>query len=366
MAGPLNTTASWLPFTLTLWFLGSAITQLFMGPIADRFGRRRTLIGGGIIYALSSILCGLSTGLWPFLIGRFLQGAMLGSMVVAGYATIHDSYDQKTAIQTLAWMGAITVVAPALGPLFGSAILAFDNWRMIFFSLAGLATLTLIGHYYVMPETSQAEKEPSSAIQVYGKILRNWRFMGQACAASCAIFAVIAWLTAGPWIVAEQFKQPGYYFGLYQAVIFVGFIIGSQLVKPLMKRFLLRKLVIFCLTLTVLVTAISFLTSYFYPQESIDFILEMCAIAVCLGISFPVLNRLAIESSDMPMGSRVAMFSATNTVAAVFASVVIGLVLPITTGVLSLIMFAGVALSVMLYVSTRPGRNGHTITKPSE
>ena len=181
--------------------------------------------------------------------------------------------------------------------------------------------------------------------------------MGQACAASCAIFAVIAWLTAGPWIVSKQFKQPGYYFGIYQAIIFIGFVIGSQLVKPLMKRFALRKLVIFCLTITAAVTAVAFITSYFFPQESIDFITEMFAIAICLGISFPVLNRLTIEASDAPMSSRVAMFSATNTVAAVIASVVIGLALPITTGVLSLIMLAGVALSVILYISTRPGRD---------
>lgn len=353
MADPLNTVSAWLPYTITFWFFGSSLTQLFIGPIADRYGRRRTLIGGGVIYVLSSLLCGLSTELWPFLIGRFLQGAMMGTMVVAGYATIHDSYKQKTAIQTLAWMGAITVVAPALGPLVGSAILSLGSWRMVFFSLAGLATVTLIGHFFVMPETAQSQKTHSSALAVYGNILRNWRFMGQACAASCAIFAVIAWLTAGPWIVANQFKQPSYYFGIYQAVIFIGFIIGSQLVKPLMNRFALRKLVIFCLAVSALVTVISFCTGYFYPQESIDFIIEMCAIAVCLGVSFPVLNRLAIEASDMPMGSRVAMFSACNTAAAVIASLVIGFMQP-TTGLLSLIMLIGVALSVVLYVSTRP------------
>jgi multidrug resistance protein len=360
MAKPLNTTPNWLPYTLTVWFLGSAMTQLFMGPIADRFGRRQTLLGGGVIYSLSSLLCGLSTELWPFLLGRFVQGAMMGSMVVAGYATIHDSYEQKTAIQTLAWMGAITIVAPALGPLFGSAILAIGDWRMIFFSLAALAGFTLIGHFYVMPETGSREKRTTSAFAVYRDILGNWRFMGQALAASCAIFAVIAWLTAGPWIVKNQFKQPGYYFGIYQVFIFMGFIVGSQLVKPLMNRFALRKLIRYSLFVTLLVSSISFFTSYWFPREAIDFVLEMCAIAICLGISFPVLNRLAIEASDRPMSSRVALFSTCNTVAAVMASAIVGFILPITTGVLSLVMLAGVALSVVLYVSTRPSCFGES------
>lgn len=352
MAPALNTTYAWLPFTLTVWFLGAAVTQLFMGPVADRFGRRRTLLVGGAVYVLSSLLCGFASALWPFLIGRFIQGATLGSMVVAGYSTIHDSFEQKKAIQTLAWMSAITIVAPALGPLVGSGILVFGSWRLIFFSLAILATLTLIGHYYFMPETLEERKTKTSAVASYGKILYNWRFMGQAAAASLAIFAVMAWLTAGPWIVSKQFKQPGYYFGIYQVIIFAGFIIGSQAIKPLMNRFSLRKLIIFCLILTVLVSAISFVTSYFFPMESFDFIAEMFAIAICLGISFPVLNRLTIEASDAPMGSRVAMFSAMNTLAAVVASAVIGLVLPITTATLSLVMLAGVVLSTLLYLST--------------
>ena len=359
MAEALKTTVDWLPYTLTFWYTGYAGTQLFMGPVTDRFGRRRTLLTGGAIYVLGSLLCGFSTQLLPFLVGRFIQGATLGSMVVAGYATIHDSFEQKAAIQTLAWMAAVTIVGPALGPLFGSAILIFGSWRWIFFSLAILATLSLIGHYYVMPETNHPRKNKISALKVYKRLVFNWRFTGQACAASCAIFAVISWLTAGPWIVSEQFKEPGYYFGIYQAIIFMGFIVGSQLVKPLMKLFFLRKLVIFSLTLTALASATSFVTCYFFPLESIDFLIEMFAIAVCLGISFPILNRLTIEASDESMGARVAMFSAINTVAALLASVVVGLALPITTGELSLIMLVGVALSVALYCSTKPWRFSH-------
>jgi MFS family permease len=357
MAPALNTSFNWLPFTLTVWFLGAAGAQLFMGPVADRFGRRKTLLVGGAIYVLSSVLCGVSTQLLPFLIGRFMQGAMLGSMVVAGYATIHDSFEQKQAIQTLAWMGAVTIIAPGLGPLIGSGILVFGSWRLIFFSLAVLATLTLIGHFYCMPETTRKPTKKMSALASYREILTNWCYMGQAFAASCAIFAVVAWLTAGPWIVHKQFQQPGYYFGMYQAIIFAGFILGSQLVKPLMNRFALRKLVIFCLTLTVLVSAISFLTSYFFPMQAADFIAEMFAIAVCLGISFPVLNRLTIEASDVSMGARVAMFSAIVSVSAVLASTVVGLTLPITTVGLSLIMLAGVVLATLLYCSTKPWKH---------
>lgn len=354
MGAALNTSAEWLPFTLTVWFLGAASTQLIMGSIADRFGRRRTLLCGGIVYVFSLILCGLSTQLLPFLIARFLQGAMAASMVAAGYSTIHDSYDQKKAIKLLAWMGAISLLAPALGPLVGSGILAFGSWHWIFFSLAGLAALSLIAHSYVMPETTTEKNQKADPIASYLQLIRSWRFMGQAFAASAMIFGVIAWVASGPWIVHTQFKEPGYYFGIYQAIILTGFFIGSQLVKLLMRRFTLRQLVVFCLFLPVVVSAAAFFTSHYSLMQSSSFIGAMFIIAICLGVAFPVLNRLTIEASDAPMGARVSMFATTGTIAAVISSIAVQQSLPITTAGLSLILLAGAVASVVLYISTKP------------
>ena len=54
------------------------------------------------------------------MLGRYLEGASISTLIVGGYATIHEIFDRKEAIKTIAFMNSITVLAPSLGPLLGA------------------------------------------------------------------------------------------------------------------------------------------------------------------------------------------------------------------------------------------------------
>jgi len=118
MMDELGLDAKQAQLTLTAWFFGSASMPLIIGVMADRFGRRPILLLGGMVYVLATIACALSTNGTMLLIARLIEGGMVPSMMVAGYACIHELYEQKEAIRILALMGSISVLAPALGPLF--------------------------------------------------------------------------------------------------------------------------------------------------------------------------------------------------------------------------------------------------------
>ena len=127
IARDLNTSHHLIQLTLTTWFMGSASMQLFLGPVCDRIGRRPVLLFGGIVFITSTVGCALTQDVYLLLILRFIQGSTITSMVVAGYATIHDLFNREQAIHTLAVMNSITVLAPSFGPLFGAIILHFTN-----------------------------------------------------------------------------------------------------------------------------------------------------------------------------------------------------------------------------------------------
>src|SRR5262245_26554719 len=76
--------------TLTTWFVRTASLPLVMGVVSDRYGRRSVLLCGGVIYILMSIVCAMTTNVHTLLIARFIQGATVPSMMVAGYACIHE------------------------------------------------------------------------------------------------------------------------------------------------------------------------------------------------------------------------------------------------------------------------------------
>ena len=353
MGSALHTSNSWLPFTITLWFVGSFITQLMIGPICNRIGRRKTLLWGGTMYVCSSLLCAAASAMPVFLIGRFLQGASIGSLTVAGYATIHDSFDQQQAIKTIAWMGAISIIAPALGPLIGSGLLAFGSWRFIFLLLASLAAAALVGNFFFMPETSVLGQKKVSALTAYKRILGNWKYMGQALSLTSAIFIMIGWISAGPWIIHQQFHLSGYYFGIYQAIIFAGFIIGTRTVGPLIGRFEIDNVLSTCMLISVTAGFLSLFFSHYFPTNTVLFVGSLWVISLNLGIAFPTINRLTIEASDEPMEARVAMFATIVSVSAALASATIGLLPTISSMALSVIMFAGSAASILLYKSTK-------------
>ncbi|HEX4044484.1 MAG TPA: Bcr/CflA family efflux MFS transporter [Gammaproteobacteria bacterium] len=309
----LQLTPQQAQLTLTTWFLGSATMPLVIGPLSDRFGRRSILLVGGFIYVLTALFCGLTSNGFLLLIARALQGAMVPTMLVAGYACIHESYQQRDAIRILAVMGSITILAPALGPLFGGFVLYFSNWRSIFFIIAAWASIGLCLLYYFMPETVTQQNRKSlhlpSLIKTYWSILTNQRFMLRMCLLGFIFSGFIAWFSAGPLLIIENLGYNAMVFGWLQVIIFAAYITGMHSVKAMLEKFALTRLVQFGLWLVLGGGLLISMMAMLFPQSLTAFIVSMTIYAFGFALCFVPLNRLIIEASDEPMGARMAIFA---------------------------------------------------------
>ncbi len=297
--------------SLTVFFFGNALMQLIMGPIADRFGRRKVMLVGGGLFIISSFILGFAQTPSTLLIGRFFQGCSIAPMVVTGYATIHAIFEQKEAINTLAWMSSISVLAPAVGPLLGAIILLHFSWRYIFFILGFLGLIFLYAIAISMPETLK-EQQPLNLSKIakdYAHILGNWTFL-QPTLCICLIFAImIAWITEGPFLVLEVFHLTPMTFGYTQIIIFSALIIGTRCVPLLLERYSLTKMIFLCLTIITSACLLNVLLSYMAPDRLVDIVLPLALIAFSSGISFPVFNRLAIESRGGSVAIKMSLFA---------------------------------------------------------
>ena len=112
-----STSEQYIQLTLSAWLVGSGTFQLLLGPISDRFGRRRILLGGCIVFIATSIGCALTDSLSFFVGLRLIQGTVVCCVLVAGYACINELLSSTQAIKTLARMNSVTVLAPAIGPI---------------------------------------------------------------------------------------------------------------------------------------------------------------------------------------------------------------------------------------------------------
>lgn len=328
MMRDLHLSTKQVQLTLTTWFIGSATLPLIMGIVSDRYGRRLTLLSGGVVYFFATIACALATNTQILLISRFIEGAAIPSMMVAGYSCIHESYEQKEAIRILALMGSITVLAPALGPLLGSIVLLFTDWRGIFWIIAIWTAVAISLLYKWMPETHPAENRLpihlGNLFRHYGRILTNPRFVLLMAVLGFIFGGFIVWIAAGPLLVIESFHYTPLAFGLIQAVIFAAYIFGNRLIKLLLERVSIKYLIWSGLLCTLCGGVLLLLFAIIFPHYLSPFLLAMSIYSFGSALCFAPLNRSIIESSHEPMGIRVALFTVCWTGFAVLGSLVAG------------------------------------------
>lgn len=338
--------------TLTTWFMGSASMQLFLGPICDKIGRRQVLLSGGLIFVLTAIACACTTSVHAMLVLRFIQGASIASMAVAGYTTVHELYDREQAIHTFAIMNSITVLAPSFGPLVGAIVLTFGDWRLIFSLLAIWAGLCIIGLYFKMPETMTARREKvqlNTMIKHYKSVITNKAFLLFNLCSQLLFAAMIAWIAAGPFLLVDSFHLETLDFGLIQVVIFGSFIVCTRLVKRLMTSVTLANIIRLGIGLSVFGGTCALIASSLWPNTLWPTIVAMMFLAGGSGFAFPVLNRLAIDASDAPMGARVAMSSFLMTASGMVASGIISTVYNGSLLSLAIILFCFSVLATITH-----------------
>jgi Bcr/CflA subfamily drug resistance transporter len=300
-------------FSLTAWFLGTTSMQLIYGPLSDRYGRRPILLFGGVLFILSSAICASMPNMNSFLFARFVQGTTVCSMIIAGYASIHELYDQKHAVRILALMSSITVLAPTLGPLGGSIVLYFLNWQWIFWILVIWGAIAILLLFKWMPETNPPEKRHPLALQQLAKnyvaVLTNFRFMTTMIAFCCVFCGFIFWLSSGPFIVADEFHLNTTVFGLCQSVIFGCYLIANYWVKHLLDRMPIEKLIRNGLFIALSGALLGVILATLFPNFLYGTAIGMMIYSLGAGFAFAPLNRSAIEASHEPMGIRMAIHS---------------------------------------------------------
>jgi DHA1 family multidrug/chloramphenicol efflux transport protein-like MFS transporter len=301
-------------WTLTSWFMGAASLPLLMGVISDRFGRRPILLWGGMLYIIATVICALAHDPYTLLIVRFIEGAAIPSMMVAGYACIHELYEQKEAVKILALMGSITVLAPAVGPLLGSFILYFASWRGIFWFIAIWSTISILLLAKWMPETHPIEKRQpihwGSLLKQYFNVITNKRFMLLMFVQGFIFAGFIAWISAGPLLVIETFDYSPLIFGVIQLLIFSAYIASNHCVKHLVEAIGISRLIQLGLGIALAGGFFIFLFAYYLPSHLFLFLIPMTLYSIGSALCFAPLNLSIIDSSDEPMGTRMALFTA--------------------------------------------------------
>jgi len=363
LALDFNTTEQAAQDTLLAWFLGSASMQLLMGPLSDRYGRRIVLIVGGVFYIVATLICATTHHFPLMLSARFIQGSTVCSVVVAGYAAIHEHYSTKMAIKIIAIMGSVTILAPAFGPLIGAIIIELSHWRYIFYLLAFWAIVGLALLWVVMPETNPIRFpiQVKEIAQDYLKITKNRAFMGYTLTYCLLFMGMIAWIVESPFVIIERYSRSVLEYGYIQVIVFGGFIAGAQTTRSLIHRLDAIQVVQYGL-LIAQGSALILFASCFFTTQLYWFIMLITGVAFGSAMAFGPLHRSAIEACREPMGRRMAISSTYVSLFGVFATLIAGYLKGHLLTHLSLLMALCVIFAFAIFILYK--KRGYIVSNP--
>lgn len=229
---------SYVGASFSLYMLGECAVQLWLGPLAERYGKRQAILWGNFSFLLFTIVIVSSTNIRQFMWGRWLQGSGM-AFIAMGYALIHEKFNDKDAVKLIALMSNVSILAPLIGPLIGGIIVSYVNWRYIFAltSLLGLASLAGLYRYAPASQAKMTHFNLKQILTHYIEIAVSKNFaLGVTCTITGAM-PLLIWLGLAPNILLHHLHLSYKSYIIYQIVT-----IGGLSVSGVLTHFLAGKL----------------------------------------------------------------------------------------------------------------------------
>ena len=329
IAKDLNTTVAKVQLSLSSYFIGISIGQLFYGPLLDRFGRKQPLYFGLALYLLASIGCALAISVESLIVFRFLQA--LGGCVglVASRAMIRDIFPVSEIAKVFSLLMLVIGVSPLLAPTLGGYVTVAFGWHYIFIILALMSALILAGVHYVLPESREPDKsillKPRPILKNFLTVLKTPQFYTYTFTGAIAASGLYAYIAGSPYVFMEIYKVSAEHYGWIFALIAVGIIGSSQLNTILLRRFKSEQIIVGAL-ICQSITGLFLVTGAYFGFTGLGSTIFLIFIFLCCqGFSFPNSSALALTPFIRNAGSASALLGsfqmALGAVATVMVSV---------------------------------------------
>lgn len=298
IAKSLHTTTAQVSLSLSSFFIGLAAGQLLYGPLLDRFGRKKPLYVGLVLYIIASAGCFLSTTIEALIILRLIQAIGSCAAGVASMAMVRDIFPIKDNAKVFALLILILGASPMVAPTVGGYVTAVFGWHLIFVILGSLALLILITVIFGLPESYRPDPtfslKPKPIITNFLQVLKEPQFYTYAFTGAFAFAGLFVYVSASPVVFMEVFKVSTKAYGWIFAILSIGFIGSSQVNNLLLKKYKSEQIVWFTLfvqTITALVFLVGSIYGWFGLIGTIGMIFIMLC---CVGTTNPNASALSL------------------------------------------------------------------------
>ncbi len=352
-----------MQLTVSLYILGLAIGQLVYGPIADRFGRRSTLIGGLFFYTIAGIAAAFAPGVHALIAARLFQAFGGCAGMVIGRAIVRDTAPPGETARRLALMNLMVTVGPALAPLAGGALSVFVGWRSIFVLLAVLGIANALFVWLLLSETGGKGLSPSfrTLARHYRQLIASPAFLGYSIGGGCATTSSYAFVAAAPFIFVNELHRPVHEVGIYIAGLISGIWLGSVLTSRLILKVPLKRLLVGANLLSVVAAAV-FLAAVLTETLSVPLVIgAMFIYTVGVGVAAPVALAQAVSVNPHVIGSASGLYGFAQMAVGAICTMLVGIGSHPALATSTVLMGAGIVAQVSFWIALR----SHAARRPA-
>jgi DHA1 family bicyclomycin/chloramphenicol resistance-like MFS transporter len=354
IAKDLNTSVANVSMTLSSYFIGISAGQLLYGPLLDRFGRKKPLFIGLLVYIVASLGCVFVTDIDTFIGLRFIQAIGSCAATVASVSMVRDLFPVKDIPKVFSLLMLVVGLSPMLAPTVGGYITVYYGWHTVFFILMCIGVLILLAGQFGLPNTFKPDTsislKPKPIITNFISIIKEPQFYTYAFTGAIAFSGLFTYVAASPILFMDIFKVDAKTYGWIFAFMSLSFIASSQLNSLLLKKFTSEKLIYGALIVQSIVSVLFLILAMNNLLGLYETMAALFLFLGCIGMSNPNTAGLTLAPFSRNAGSASALMGAIQLGLGALASFAVGVFVKDTILPMVLIMAVTTILALIILI----------------
>jgi DHA1 family bicyclomycin/chloramphenicol resistance-like MFS transporter len=272
------------------------LTSLIAGNIGDKYGKKRTINAGLVIFVIGSYLCFIAKSYNLLLIARAIQGIGVAMPMVLGPLFIMDHYPKDQQQKMMAMLNGFCTLGICAAPTIGSYITIYFGWRFVFLLLAIFGILSLIIFSLVIKADDKNHKGVEISLAEYLPVFKSKIALIYLVCLCSAIGGYYTFVAIAPLIYVKSFGVPLRDFGFYQGTLTLTFGIFSIFSGKIIK--MIGKKIAFSSSMILIISCNLFLILFVIFNVKSAFYITAAILLMSIGWVYPI-NLLYVITLDI-------------------------------------------------------------------